>query len=69
MVDENKITSIDHPYPITHVQWAPASDLLATTGDLFRLYEVITTDQGDHTDLICRATMTNLRRKGEVIGS
>lgn len=37
--------SIDHPYPTTHIQWAPdplcnTRDLLATSGDYLRLWHV-----------------------------
>ena len=42
--------TFDHPYPTTNIMWAPAKsgvdrDLLATTGDYLRLWNV--TDDGE----------------------
>ena len=42
-----KIGSFDHPYPATKIMWSPANtgkELIATTGDYLRLWEV--TDSG-----------------------
>ncbi|KAJ3277585.1 ddb1 and cul4 associated factor 7, partial [Blyttiomyces sp. JEL0837] len=46
-----KIAEIDHNYPVTKLLWSPykgglAPDLLATTGDYLRIYELVNTDLG-----------------------
>ena len=63
-----KVASLPVEYPITKTLWQPkdaGNDLFATTGDLFRIYEVISPDlSSDSQLLICRATMQNVRRVG-----
>ncbi|KAA0150087.1 hypothetical protein FNF27_04701 [Cafeteria roenbergensis] len=49
--------SFDHPYPTTNIQWAPKSlaarrDMLATTGDFLRLWEVKDSGQVDFVSLL-----------------
>lgn len=69
--DFRKIHEADHNYPITKLLWAPfkggqsSPDLLATTGDYLRIWDV----GNDETTgkLILKATLANVRRLGPVI--
>lgn len=56
-----KAAEFDHPYPCTKIMWSPegqsynSKDLLATTGDYLRVWNV--TDDGDVTTATAAATM------------
>lgn len=53
--------TFDHPYPTTNILWAPAGntlgkDLLATTGDYLRLWNV-----GDDSEIRLECLLNNVR--------
>jgi DDB1- and CUL4-associated factor 7 len=67
--DKNELVGrgmFDHPYPTTKIMWAPealagqsgSKDLLATTGDYLRLWNVA----GDH-DIRFEAVFNNVRAR------
>lgn len=49
--------------------WAPKqgqTELFATTGDFFRLFELVIPDDQSSALLIQKATLANVRRMGQV---
>jgi DDB1- and CUL4-associated factor 7 len=63
-----KVSHLAIDYPPTKVLWQPSSnhpDLLATSGDFFRVYEVISPDSGNDQLIISRSKMQNVRRIGQ----
>ncbi|KAI8904986.1 WD40-repeat-containing domain protein [Gorgonomyces haynaldii] len=64
------IAESDHSYPITKLKWSPQTtgpDLFATTGDYFRLWELVIPDDGEingQVPLVCKATLANVRKVG-----
>jgi DDB1- and CUL4-associated factor 7 len=71
-----KIAETEHSYPVTKFLWSPykpmTPDLFATTGDYFRLWELVNPDEiGDEAEdlpLLLRATLANVRKVGQVVG-
>jgi WD repeat-containing protein 68 len=74
-----EIAQAEHDYPITKLSWSPyngglAPDLFATSGDYFRLWELVSTDDALQVEnsneprpILCRATLANVRRVRNVI--
>jgi hypothetical protein len=70
------VAKAEHQYPVTKLAWGPGfgngPELFATTGDYFRLWEVVSPDaissDSSAADqlLICRAQLQNVRRVGQV---
>jgi hypothetical protein len=70
------VASSAHQYPVTKLLYCPNNnghgnggggpELLATTGDYFRIWESVSSDIGNEQLLICRATLQNVRRVGQV---
>lgn len=67
-----QIAETEHDFPVTKLLWAPpksglAPDLLATTGEYFRIWELVNPDIGSDEDhpLICRASLGNSKKIGK----
>ncbi|KAJ3126723.1 ddb1 and cul4 associated factor 7 [Nowakowskiella sp. JEL0407] len=73
------VTELDHQYPVTKVLWSPykgglTPDLMATTGDYLRIWELcqVDTNPYDATDMestlesqfVLKATLANVRKPG-----
>mmetsp|Transcript_14143 Transcript_14143/g.17171 ORF Transcript_14143/g.17171 Transcript_14143/m.17171 type:complete len:384 (+) Transcript_14143:259-1410(+) len=65
-----KACEFDHPYPCTKVMWNPdtsagGKDLVATTGDYLRLWNLQDSDKGDGKMTAKREIMLNSNKKSE----
>ncbi|KAI8853739.1 WD40-repeat-containing domain protein [Chytridium lagenaria] len=66
--DFQKVAEIDHHYPVSKLMWCPykggpTPDLFATTGDYFKLYEMVDVEgEEGRQNIVLKATLTNVRK-------